>query len=385
LAQALQAQNDPKARVCVTFETTQIEAMVVFRSSTPFPDTSQSDRLDAWMTVAYPGVMLVALSGIANMYRHKGASTMITILLYIISLSTVKLSVKAVFLDHKFDYPRFLTACHLLMSAILGSSFSIWRWLYGDVPLPVPTRREIMLRLVPIATMWTASIGLENVALIFCSAAFTEIIGSLAPVLTVIVVFALGMGFNRKLLLPVLVVMLGCVISVKGELHFSRFGFVLCLASCICRSMKVALQQDVMTGEMKSKFEPFTLLTWQSMIAFFGMLSWSLVSEGSVPYTELAYSDYSRAGGIMLAVLLSSLNAAVLNLFGLFVTRELGALGVQVVSQAKAVLTVLGDVALLREPVSLIQMSGFAATLLGVFLFSRIEHDEAQETKKLSS
>lgn len=336
------------------------------------------------LMAVYPVAMLVVLAGIAVMYRHKASSTIAVILLYMISLSTMKLSVKTIFMEYMFVHPRFLTACHLLMSAIVGLALMVVRNYYRRSVLAVPTQMEFMFRLVPIGTAWTLSIGLENFSLMFCSAAFTEIMGSIAPVTTVIVIIVLGMRFKYQLLAPILLVFLGCCISVKGEVQFSGFGMGLCLGACMCRSVKAVLQQEVMTGQLRSKFDPVTLLTWQCSIAFFVMFVWSLISEGAAPYIQLASLVPSRLWGTLLAVLVSAVNAVVLNLLGLFVIRELGALGVQLVSQVKAILTVLGDMALLGEPVSLVEVAGFATTLLGVFLFARIDHESDYEKKRLS-
>merc|ERR1719183_3058729 len=101
------------------------------------------------------------------------------------------------------------------------------------------------------------------------------------------------------------------------------------------------------------------------------MMAWSLSVEGFAPYTLLQDSQDSR--GLALCLFISCVNACILNLSNLFCTKDLGAVGVQLVAQMKSVLTVLGAVALFHEAVTPIEIVGFVGVLIGVYLFTNVE------------
>merc|ERR1719384_2951221 len=123
-------------------------------------------------------------------------------------------------------------------------------------------------------------------------------------------------------------------------------GFAFCFGANVFRSMKVTLQQKLLTGEAKEKFDPTTLLFWVSFPSVTAMMCGSVVSEGAKPY----------------------------------VTKHLGAVGGQLVSQAKMVLTVLGGMVLFGEKFSQLETFGFALALVGVYTFTRM--DQAFKAKQ---
>merc|ERR1719456_1975923 len=101
------------------------------------------------------------------------------------------------------------------------------------------------------------------------------------------------------------------------------------------------------------------------------------------PFVMLQASP--RRTSLVLFLLLSCANACILNLSNLFCTKDLGAVGVQLVAQMKSVLTVLGAVALFHEVVTPIEVMGFVGVLIGVYLFSKTEQAIKTEVLKSST
>lgn len=191
---------------------------------------------------------------------------------------------------------------------------------------------------------------------------------------TVAVLLVFGVKFDMQLLLPVLVVVFGCVLTVKGAAGFSAIGFALVGFGNLTRAVKGAGQQVLMTGEAKERFDPFTLLAWMCLAAAVVMLIFSFVTEGSAPYHKLQQErEEEGSSGTLIAIGISAVNAVVLNLTSLYVVRELGAVGIILVGQTKAVLTVIGGVVLFGEVVSKMQCVGFAVVLLGTIVYSNME------------
>merc|ERR1719266_3187596 len=113
------------------------------------------------------------------------------------------------------------------------------------------------------------------------------------------------------------------------------------------------------------------------------MMCGSFVSEGAKPYVALRALAPAQLHSLLFAILLSCLNAVILNLAQLYVTKHLGAVGGQLVSQAKMVLTVLGGMVLFGETFSPLETVGFVMALFGVYTFTRMEQAfKAREKNK---
>jgi len=321
---------------------------------------------------AYLAMSLIVAGAITFLYWSRGAQLICKVLTYLAALSTLKLVIKGIYVDYMFTFPRLISATHFACGAIAAGAVLLFRQKSSGRPFPVPTMREFWMKLVPISLGFAISIGAENMSLIFSSAAFVEMVGATSPISTVGVILVLGLPFDKRLIGPTLLVVAGCALSTVGELHFSGIGMALCVLAIIARSVKSTVQQEVLTGPTKAKFDPWALLFWMCTPSFVLMMLWSLVTEGLEPYAFLAAKSTFRIG-IFLVVSASCLNACILNLANLFVTKDLGAVGIQLVAQTKAVLTVLGAVAIFDESVTKLQAFAFAGVLSGVYLFSRTE------------
>merc|ERR1719375_2859946 len=89
------------------------------------------------------------------------------------------------------------------------------------------------------------------------------------------------------------------------------------------------------------------------------------------PYTDLVNSEDRM--GTLVAILISCVNACILNLAVLFAIKDLGAVGTQLVAQAKAILTILGGMAIFGEQVTPWEGVGAVLVLAGVYFFNRME------------
>jgi len=388
-----EAANTKVALPIVVGETSQSGAINIAYRQLRFSPSSSFQ--------AYIGTACVVAGTIVALFFHRGWSVVCRIIIYLMALSTMKLTVKLLYVDHQFNFPKFVTATHFYASGVVSLIVLSFRKqplnsldttaesrfahiLSEDTKLSqklakrygVPTSREFWLMIMPIASCFAVSIASNNFALVFSSAAFTEIVGATSPVATIAVVVLLGMPFNWRILVPTLITVTGCVVSTSGELHFSGFGMACCLISVFSRSFKTAMQERMMGGATKEKFDPVTLLCWMCIPSAVLMSAWSLSVEGLTPFITLR--DSSRRPALGCAMLLCCANACILNLSNLFCTKDLGAVGTQLVGQMKSVLTVLGAVALFHEAVTPIEIAGFIGVLIGVFLFSYADQPSAK-------
>jgi drug/metabolite transporter (DMT)-like permease len=316
---------------------------------------------------SYGVAIVVMISLVTAMFYRQGFLVCFQIVLYVSCLAVIKIALKMVYQYH-FKYPKFITACHLFVSSSAAFVVLICRKVSTGKEIPVPTQREFFMGILPIASTFGFSIMSENSALIFNSAAFSEVVASSNPLMSAFLTWAMGMPFPVQLLMPIGVVVLGCGISVSGGTSFSNIGLALSLMAIFFRGLKAVMQQKLMTGETKEKFDPVTLMAWTCMCAFFVVMVYSLCTEEMAPISSIG--NQTDLFGFLIALLGSCAIACTLNISALFVIKQLGAVGMQMVSQMKAVLVVLGGIALLGETFTTSQWLGFTIVLGGVYWYS---------------
>jgi len=331
-----------------------------------------------WGPLAYAGCVLGTVAVITLLYWSRSMTEKCSIIVYLLALSSVRLSVKAVFKEYGFDFPLFVSGVHFVASGLAAFGVLLYRRLRGGVAVPVPSADDFSLTILPIAICFATCIGVGNKVLELCSVALTEILMATQPIMSVPMVMALGMHFDLWLLFPTCIVVLGCVLCSLGDVQFSGAGLALAVLSNLLRAAKASLQQKMLSGAQRERFDPCSLLAWMSLPSAMLMFAWSLQAEGHAPVQRLLGGP-SR-GGLAVSVALSSVPAVVLNLSQLLVVAGLGAVGSQIVAQLKIVLTILGGVVLLSERVVPMQGAGFAAVLVGTFIYAR--WDQASKASK---
>lgn len=330
----------------------------------------------------YPCTAVLLLAVVLFIFGPRGPSVVLGVTAYLGALSTMMLSVKWVFKTYNFGFAKFLTVLHFAAGAAVCFAILWQRKVRQGTPFPTPSARQFWQMIVPIAAAMALSIGANNMALLHCSVAFTELIASTNCLIVVCMVVLMGLPFNWWLLGPTMVVVMGASVSIAGEMHFSLLGLGLGLAANVFRALKGTLQQKLMTDEREEKLDPCALLFWVSVPSVFIMLAGSVVTEGLTPYRALAGMEPATLRGLWIAILVSCVNAIVLNLAQLFVTKDLGAVGTQLASQSKTVLSVMGSLVLFGDPLTYRQVGGFGLVLVGVYLFNRMDQKSKAASAK---
>merc|ERR1719335_1395619 len=96
------------------------------------------------------------------------------------------------------------------------------------------------------------------------------------------------------------------------------------------------------------------------------MMLWSFYTEGTQPFYDF-YANTGTQG----AVLLTVINACILNTAALYVLQNLGPVAQQLAGQLKGVLSILGSVALFQEQVTIQQIIGYSMIICGVTWYNR--------------
>jgi len=347
---------------------------------------------DPTKTVGLFAASMVAMClGVCLIYSPLGVWSILRINIYLISLSTIKMTVKTVLHVYLFNFPVFLTMTHLLASSMLAFGVVFVRSCSKGLPISTPSCRELLCSLLPLTLCLAWGLSMNNTALDYISLGFAEIISASTPMFTVPVAWMMGIDVSKWLLLPIAVIITGVCASTKGEVAFSAIGFVLALTCNLSRALKSVIQQKLMTDrDLKEKYDPLTLLAWQSLLGFAAVAVFSLASEGAAPYRRVFFPEPEswpeRSSTHYLAMIgaiaVSCANAAILNAAQIYVVKDLGAVGNNIAAETKSVLVVMGGVAFFGEVLMPTQVFGFTLVLGGAYWYARTEMSLKEEQLK---
>jgi len=308
---------------------------------------------------------------VAAVYGKQGASVVSRIYIYLGAMSTIKLSVKLVYNTISVPCAKFLCASHFTFCTALAFAILFYRARAVRKPMDLPSFREFVGKILPIAMATSTSVVANNLALLSCSVSLTEIIASTSPAVSLGVMLVRGRTFSKWLLVPVVLVVIGCWVSTSWAMNgFSIVGVAFCVISLVSRGVKVVLQEEVLRGELGVCTDPCTLLAWIFLPSAAVMLAWSLFAEGLGPITQLTSGPDRLVACLYVA--LSCANACCLNLSALWVVKDLGAIGGQLVAPLKAGLVLLGASVLFHDVLNRMQIFGFVMVLSGVVLYENL-------------
>eukprot|EP00746_Dinoflagellata_sp_MGD_P007882 gnl/MRDRNA2_/MRDRNA2_115688_c0_seq1.p1 gnl/MRDRNA2_/MRDRNA2_115688_c0~~gnl/MRDRNA2_/MRDRNA2_115688_c0_seq1.p1 ORF type:complete len:481 (+),score=66.03 gnl/MRDRNA2_/MRDRNA2_115688_c0_seq1:96-1538(+) len=300
------------------------------------------------------------------MYIERGTRVVSAVLCYMFSLSSMTLTIRNVYVNFNFHYPVWLTASHFLFTALIGLCFLFHQQKQAGTSISIPPLQQFARGIFPVSLVFAISIGSANLGLLYTNAHFYEMVGATTALATAGLSVLMGKPFDMFLFPPVLFVTAGLMICAFGEVVFSAVGFTFCAFAVVCRALKAIVQHQLMDGDIGTQLTPNQLVVWMSIPSFVIMMLWSLYAEGTQPFY-----DFYASTGTQGAVLLTVINACILNMAALYVLQNLGPVAQQLAGQLKGVLSVLGSVALFSEQVTLQQVVGYSIIISGVTWYNR--------------
>jgi drug/metabolite transporter (DMT)-like permease len=158
------------------------------------------------------------------------------------------------------------------------------------------------------------------------------------------------------------------------EVHFSLFGTAFAVLAMVLRSAKSIVQAKLLSKQ--ERIEPVTLLYYMAPYAACFVMLMALAVEGVKPIRLLVLGAVELVNGgetgllrLLFLLVLSGFNACFLNLCGFQVTRCTGAVTLQVLGSVKSCVGIAVSVAILRNPLRMIQVAGMVVCLSGVWIY----------------
>nr|KJB52003.1 hypothetical protein B456_008G241700 [Gossypium raimondii] len=264
---------------------------------------------------------------------------------------------------------------NLLTALIIASCYAAINFL-EIVPRQHILSRKQFLKIFALSVIFCFSVVCGNTSLRYIPVSFNQAIGATTPFFTAIFAFLITCKKESgEVYFALLPVVFGIVLASNSEPLFNLFGFLVCIGSTAGRALKSVVQGILLTSEAE-KLHSMNLLLYMAPMAAMILLPFTLYIEGNVARITL---EKARSDSFIVFLLLGNATVAYLvNLANFLVTKHTSALTLQVLGNAKAALAAFVSVMIFRNPVTVMGMTGFAVTVMGVVLYS-----EAKKRSKL--
>mmetsp|Transcript_6225 Transcript_6225/g.14712 ORF Transcript_6225/g.14712 Transcript_6225/m.14712 type:complete len:753 (+) Transcript_6225:3-2261(+) len=337
---------------------------------------------------------LSLFAAIAFFLRQRGLRVVASACLFVASLTSVQLAVKALSNPpFEWEHSGILTTVHFACVWIGCAAYFVWTGEPGKIaPWSIGARRW-MKNILPYALCMPISVVLNNVAIMNSGAGLVAIIGTLSPIVTALV----SRFFGRKIAclswFGVLLAMIGGAIISREEFksaqaskdHRAVYGMVCALLAVLGRAMKIVISDWLFSPAAygdDGKQEQLSFLhiyVLQFSAGDLVTLLFSLCMEQVGGFVK-AYETLN--GGILLMILVTCIPATILNFMGGVVLRSLGAPLQQLVGKLNTLVIAAIAMAFMGEKLSDRVLLGTAFVLAGVGVFEHGMNHQAQEEEE---
>lgn len=324
------------------------------------------------------------------------AQALLLSLLYIAISAGMIMFNKFMMRSHVFPFAVTLTTMHQFSALILATMLrQAAPWLFPTVhvvfgragekhadlvfgqatqpELRTPSPMERVMELVyallpfsPIAVCGAVALVAGNSAYKHASVAFLQMVKESQIVTVYLFMLMAGLEtfhFRRAIVLAF--VAASAVVAVYGEVYFSRTGLILQLVAGICGSGQIVMNNLLMSQSAGPKIDPLTMVLCTAPVMLAALLPANIVVwEPQIPVLMIEWAPHIICNCILAFALQVSTAVLIKNISGT---------GFALACVAKDLSIVAAAASILHEHLSVIQVSGFAGTILGMCLYTAMK------------
>ncbi|KAJ5347634.1 hypothetical protein MYU51_003633 [Penicillium brevicompactum] len=262
-----------------------------------------------------------------------------------------------------FNFPLFLTTWHMVFATAMTQILARFTTILDSrhkVPMnPTTYSRAIM----PIGIMFSLSLICGNLAYLYLSVSFIQMLKATNAVVTLLATWAFGIApTNMKALGNVMVIVLGVVIASFGEIQFDGLGFIIQIAGIIFEALRLVMVQRLLSSA-EFKMDPLVSLYYYAPAC--------AVTNGIVTlFTDLPRITMGDIYGLGIGTLVA--NALVAFLLNASVVLLIGKTSAVVLTMAgvlKDILLVAASMIIFLDPVTGQQFFGYSIALAGLVYY----------------
>merc|ERR1719269_34020 len=111
------------------------------------------------MRLLYGASILAMVVIVTAVYFNRGFLVVFRVLAYLLALSTMTLTVKSVYANHGYNFPKFVSCCHFVSAGLLCFGIMAWRKQTEGTPIAVPSLKQMGTMITPTALAFAGGIG----------------------------------------------------------------------------------------------------------------------------------------------------------------------------------------------------------------------------------
>lgn len=260
----------------------------------------------------------------------------------------------------KFNFPLFLTTWHMVfattMTQIMAKCTST---LDSRHKVPMTTQ-TYMRAIVPIGIMFSLSLICGNVAYLYLSVSFIQMLKATNAVVTLFATWAFGIAPpNMKVLGNVGIIVLGVVIASFGEIKFDLIGFIYQCSGIVFEALRLVMIQRMLSSA-EFKMDPLVSLYYYAPAC--AVINGVVTLFVEIP--RMGMADIYSVG--IFTLLANAFVAFLLNVSVVFLIGKTSAVVLTMSGILKDILLVIASLVIFMDPVTLQQYFGYSIALAGL-------------------
>ncbi|KAJ5101921.1 hypothetical protein NUU61_004143 [Penicillium alfredii] len=285
------------------------------------------------------------------------------IALWIALSSSVILFNKWVLASAKFNFPLFLTTWHMLFATAMTQILARFTDKLDSRHKVPMTPATYTRAIVPIGIMFSLSLICGNLAYLYLSVSFIQMLKATNAVATLLATWAFGIApANFRTLGNVTLIVVGVVIASFGEIKFDMSGFLIQVGGIIFEALRLVMVQRLLSSS-EFKMDPLVSLYYYAPAC--------AVTNGIVTiFAELPrltmLDIYSLGVGTLIA---NALVAFLLNVSVVLLIGKTSAVVLTMAGILKDILLVAASMIIFRDPVTGQQFFGYSIALAGLVYY----------------
>ncbi|CEJ58756.1 Putative DMT family organic anion transporter [Penicillium brasilianum] len=285
------------------------------------------------------------------------------IALWIALSSSVILFNKWVLSTAKFNFPLFLTTWHMIFATAMTQGLAKFTTIL-DSRHKVPMNPSTYARaIVPIGIMFSLSLICGNLAYLYLSVSFIQMLKATNAVVTLFATWAFGIApANFKTLGNVAIIVLGVVIASFGEIKFNMLGFLIQCGGIVFEALRLVMVQRLLSSA-EFKMDPLVSLYYYAPAC--------AVTNGIVTlFTDvprMTMNDIYSLG--IMTLIANALVAFLLNASVVLLIGKTSAVVLTMAGILKDILLVCASMMIFRDPVTPQQFFGYSIALAGLVYY----------------
>ncbi|ROV90418.1 hypothetical protein VSDG_08424 [Cytospora chrysosperma] len=257
-------------------------------------------------------------------------------------------------------FALFLTTWHMLfattMTQIMAKCTSTL-----DSRHKVPMNPQTYMRaIVPIGIMFSLSLICGNVAYLYLSVSFIQMLKATNAVVTLFATWAFGIAPpNMKVLGNVGIIVLGVVIASFGEIKFDLLGFIYQCSGIVFEALRLVMIQRMLSSA-EFKMDPLVSLYYYAPAC-------AVINGVVTMFVEAPRMTMGDIYGVGIFTLLANAFVAfLLNVSVVFLIGKTSAVVLTMSGILKDILLVVASLVIFHDPVTLQQYFGYSIALAGL-------------------